>query len=381
MLNLRMSDSDRIVDALGQVASTYPEGPTPYYRDLVSRVDLPANWKMNIAGMWTGDALADGRKLVRWAIARDVNPSDPRYTTLGALLSVLLQDLGLEQQNTIVALILAYDLYRDDGLVARLAARYQAPLPIPPSVGAGQPRTALGFELREPLDEVELQGLFRREPDFLDVGFLSRAIETAASICRVESNDGEALGTGFLIGRRALLTNYHVLDCAPGQDPVQKAGNLVLRFRSLTAPDGRESEGQAYRADPDQPVLRTSPVGELDYALVCVEERITRAADAPPVSYADHRLPAKGTALNILGHPLGGVMKLAVSGNGIVGVYPDAGLVQYATRALNGSSGSPCFDKSWQLVAIHHAERTTAFGAVREGVLLEPIFNEIRDLL
>ena len=74
-------------------------------------------------------------------------------------------------------------------------------------------------------------------------------------------------------------------------------------------------------------------------------------------------------------------MKLAVSGNGIVGIYSDVGLVQYATRAINGSSGSPCFDDNWQPVAIHHAERAKAFGAVREGILLEPIFNEIRDLL
>ena len=234
---------------------------------------------------------------------------------------------------------------------------------------------------REPLDEVELQGLFRREPDLLDVGFLSRAIERAASICRVEADGGEVLGTGFLVGRRAVLTNCHVLDCVPGQDSEQKAGNLVLRFRSVTALDGRESDGQVFRADPQRPLQRTSPVGALDYALIRVEERITRAADVPPVGYADHQLLAKGTALNILGHPLGGAMKLALSGNGVVGVYPDAGLVQYATRALNGSSGSPCFDENWQLVAIHHAERATAFGAVREGVLLEPIFNEIRGML
>lgn len=381
MLNLRIQDTDRIVDALARVASTYPEGPNPYYRDLVSRVDLPINWAMGISGVWTGDPLADGRKLVRWAIARDVNPSDPRYTTLGAVLSALLQDLGLEQQNTIVALILAYDLYRDDALVASLAARYQAPLPVPPSAGTGQPRTALGFELREPLDEVELQSLFRREPDLLDVGFLSQAIERAASICRVEADGGEALGTGFLVGRQAVLTNCHVLDCAPGQDSEQKSANLVLRFRSVTAPDGKESDGQAFRADPLQPLLRTSPVGALDYALIRVEERITRTADVTLVGYADQRLLAKGTALNILGHPLGGAMKLALSGNGVVGVYPDVGLVQYATRALNGSSGSPCFDENWQPVAIHHAERATAFGAVREGVLLEPIFNEIRGLL
>jgi endonuclease G, mitochondrial len=74
-------------------------------------------------------------------------------------------------------------------------------------------------------------------------------------------------------------------------------------------------------------------------------------------------------------------MKLAPSANGIVGVYEDIGLVQYATRTLNGSSGSPCFDDNWQPVALHHAERAKTFGAIREGVLLEPIVNEVRSLL
>jgi endonuclease G len=99
------------------------------------------------------------------------------------------------------------------------------------------------------------------------------------------------------------------------------------------------------------------------------------------VEYGDFRALTKGTALNILGHPEGGPMKLALSGNGVVGVYREAGRVQYATRALNGSSGSPCFDDDWHPVAIHHAERAKSFGAVREGILLEPIFDQIRNFL
>jgi endonuclease G, mitochondrial len=161
------------------------------------------------------------------------------------------------------------------------------------------------FELREPLDEVKLQGLLKREPDFLDVGFLSRAIERAGGICRVETIGGEPLGTGFLIGRRAVLTNYHVVEFAQGQDLEDKAGNLLLRFRSVTAPDGRESEGQAYRSDSHRPLLRSSPVGMLDYALIQVEERITDASDVLPIMYADHRRLGKGVGLNILGHPQG----------------------------------------------------------------------------
>ncbi len=339
---LPLADRERIVQALARLASTYAAGATYYYRDLIARVDLPGNWAMSVADIWTGDALADARKLVLWAIAKDVNPNDRRYTTLGSLLSTVMEDQGLEQRSSIVALICAYGLYCDDSLLTRLAVRYQVPVSALASTATGQACPSPPFDLREWPNEAELQRLFRREPEFLDVGFLTEAIERAASICRVEMIGGEPIGTGFLVGPQAMLTNYHVVESAQGKDLEEKAGNLLLRFRFVTAVAGRESEGQTYRPDPSRPLLRFSPVEALDYALIQIEQNITSAADLLPVVYADHLRLRKGMGLNILGHPQGGPMKLSASGNGIVGVYTDAGLVQYATRALNGSSGSPC---------------------------------------
>jgi V8-like Glu-specific endopeptidase len=371
---------ERIAQAIGDLASTNFSGPTAYYRDLISRAGLPPIWAMEISGVWTGNAIADARALVRWAIARGVNPADTRYTTLGSILSAALDGQGAEDQNKTVALILAYDLYRDRDLLARLAARYQAPIqPSEPST-ADPVQPGPAFELREQLGDLELQSLLPHEPELLDVGSLTEAIKKSASICRVETSDGEALGTGFLVARRLLLTNCHVLECAPGQGLEEKARNLVLRFRSVTAATGRESEGQPYWPDRARPLLQSSPVPELDYALIQVEDRIAKG-DLMALDCSDFRPLAKKMALNILGHPKGGPMKLALSGNGVVGVYPEAGLVQYATRALRGSSGSPCFDADWHPVAIHHAERAKSFGAVREGILLEPIFDQISSFL
>jgi V8-like Glu-specific endopeptidase len=377
---LPTKDVEQIASAMAVLASTNLAGPTAYYRDLISRADLPPNWVMEISGTWTGNAIADARALVRWAAARGVNPVDNRYTVLGSILSVVLGDQGVEEQDDMVALILAYDLYRDKDLLARLAARYQAPSLASEPTAADQMQPGPAFELREQLGDVELQGLLPHEPDFLDIGFLSEAIKKAASICRVETTGGKPLGTGFLVARRMLLTNYHVVALAPGKDFSDKASNLVLRFRSVTAAPGRESDGQPYRPDPVRPLLRSSPVPELDYALIKVEDRIAKGG-LMPLDCSDFGPLAKKMALNILGHPGGGPMKLAPSGNGVVGVYREAGLVQYATRALNGSSGSPCFDDDWHLVAIHHAERAKSFGSVREGILIEPIFDQIGNFL
>lgn len=376
-------DRERIVQTLAKSAASGFSGSTPFYRDLISRADLREEWRQSLSGVWQGDAQSDARNLVTWAIARGVNPQDRKYTTLGSILEALLDQLGYDDQILIVALIYTYHLYCDSHLLAGLAMRYQIPAPAEATAPVPEVPASPSFELREEFSDAELQGLLKREPEFLDVGFLSGAMRRAAGVCRVETADGKPLGTGFLLGQRELLTNYHVVELAAGDDLATKAHNLQFRFRSVTASAGQESAGQLYRPDEDDPVLSSSPVGALDYALIRVEEGISAAEDIWPVEYATTvpRPLAKGMPLNIIGHPLGEAMKLAISGNGIAGVYSDAGLLQYATKALNGSSGSPCFDDSWQLVAIHHAERARSFGAVREGVLLDSIYPEIRHLL
>ncbi len=81
----------------------------------------------------------------------------------------------------------------------------------------------------------------------------------------METIDDKPLGTGFLVARRLLLTNYHVVEFAPGKDLEEKVRNLQLRFRSVTAATGRESEGLRCFPDPIWPLLHSSPPGALDY--------------------------------------------------------------------------------------------------------------------
>jgi endonuclease G len=47
--------------------------------------------------------------------------------------------------------------------------------------------------------------------DFVDVAFLERGLIAAQSVCRITTTDGQAIGTGFLISPRLLLTNNHVI--------------------------------------------------------------------------------------------------------------------------------------------------------------------------
>ena len=64
-----------------------------------------------------------------------------------------------------------------------------------------------------------------------------------------------------------------------------------------------------------------------------------------------------------------------------VSIAKENGLIQYITKTSPGSSGSPCFNEDWKVVALHHAQKSTHFGSIREGILLSAIYKEIQQHL
>jgi endonuclease G, mitochondrial len=82
--------------------------------------------------------------------------------------------------------------------------------------------------------------------------------------------------------------------------------------------------------------------------------------------------------LNILQHPEGTALKVSLSNNGVVKTNEQKGLVLYVNPTKKGSSGSPCFDNDWKLVALHHKSLQTSFGSVREGILFSAIHRHIK---
>jgi V8-like Glu-specific endopeptidase len=53
-------------------------------------------------------------------------------------------------------------------------------------------------------------------------------------------------------------------------------------------------------------------------------------------------------------HPDGSPLKLALDMQSVISVNDNGTRVRYATNTEPGSSGSPCFDLDWSLVALHH---------------------------
>jgi hypothetical protein len=375
-------DIDHLVDLLANNAAGAPlhVGVVGYFRNLINAADLPNEYKLERADGWTGAATYDARELVNWAWRKGVNPQDTRYTTLGSALQAFLrQQPGVEQASLVVALMVRHRLVDGDPLLG-LKTAYQVPQPAE-ALAAARPYGP-DFTWRGPAVEApQFQAWLRRAPELLDVGVLERALKQARGVCRVERADGTRVGTGFLVAPGLLLTNYHVLSWDATPSLPEFARGLRLRFGCFSEPDGSEADGKTFTVDPRGPVVKSSPKEDLDYALLRVEEAVLAVPAIQHVSLETGGLPHPGDALHILQHPEGKPLKLALSDNGVAGVYEGEKLLQYATPTKGGSSGSPCFNNHWKAVALHQAEVPLPIGSRRQGVLLQAILREIEIVL
>lgn len=369
---LKNTDKQRLATLLANQAINRDN----FFPQVIRLAALPQQFKFERQGDWSGDYEADAYTLIDWALSKKTNPAEPSRATLASILIPQLGRLGLEDAAVIVAIIVAYRLIRDEAEMAKLQIAFQVPVA---ALAAPTPTEALGgvgpdFTWHGP-DEVELQSWFSPDaPDFLDVGYLIAAIQNAASVCRVEVKSAKKTGTGVLINDRLVLTNHHVVkdvfaDGAVGPD----AASITVTFGSFA----EETPGIEVPVDAANPILEWSPAEELDFALLQLSPEIANATGARAATIFAAP-PAQRASLSILQHPAGGSMKLAPSENAVTFVDAATGIVQYVTRTAHGSSGAPCFDDRWRLVAIHHAERSKTFGSIREGILMGSIQQRIQ---
>ena len=198
-------------------------------------------------------------------------------------------------------------------------------------------------------------------------------------VCRVEYPPGTARGTGFLIGPDRVLTNHHVIE--PVFDGAIGTAKVVARFDYLVNSDGvTVNAGTTYELanqwliDASPPSVQdrvTEPLGdpqpnELDYAILRLHARAGDDTVGGPTTESDVARrgwidPPAGaypyapqTALYIVQHPDGKPMQVSLDSAGMLGRNGNGTRVRYTTTTQPGSSGSPCFDPDWGLIALHH---------------------------
>lgn len=219
--------------------------------------------------------------------------------------------------------------------------------------------------------------------DMRDINYLELAIAVARAVCRIRI--GSSAASGFLIGPRLLMTNNHVLRSS------EDARRAEAQFDYQENAAGDLLVVQTFRLDPEALFL-TDPV--LDFTVVGVAAVSSRGASISRYPWlkliGTLGKAEKGDPLNIIQHPVGGLKQIALRNNEIIEIplgKPD--FLYYSTDTEPGSSGSPCFNDQWELVALHHSGVPKTHGAQflkrdgtpwREGVddpaLLDWIANE-----
>lgn len=221
-------------------------------------------------------------------------------------------------------------------------------------------------------------------------------------VCRVEVG-GTPVGTGFLLGPSTVLTNWHVVhNEATGQ--ACAGASVVLRFDFLRAKGAIVHQGTEFRLEAGWLLDALPPTAaerglaassalptpdELDYALLRVagdpgDSPVGGDRAAPGAAMREwvRLAPGKaalalGSQITVVQHALAEPLSAAWATSAIVNVNANETRVRYAVHTERGSSGSPCFDKDWSLVALHHSGQAVVRPRFNEGV---PI-NTIRERL
>jgi hypothetical protein len=250
----------------------------------------------------------------------------------------------------------------------------------------------------------------RKHFDHLDK-FLSRLGKLSQFVCLVEVPGGG--GTGVLVGPDLVLTNYHVVE------QVVKGGaspsDCHCRFDFKAASDGTTvAPGVAFAfVDGPRWNVATSSYSQadlvadgaswgkddLDFALL----RLQGSPGTQPVALLSQQNQrrgwlslssatpalATGDTLYVIQHPRDDkadpptqLPQQFATGN--VLTFMGEGLrVRHDVTTLPGSSGSPCFNDSLQLVALHHAgepgNKFGAFGKYNQAIPLGQVARWLRE--
>jgi len=228
-----------------------------------------------------------------------------------------------------------------------------------------------------------LERIIKEKIAFVDPGpWTEKCREILPRVCRIEipiDQNRIVYGTGFLIAANVVLTNYHVIEpLISHSDLLNNAGQTDLATRVRFRFDYRlTSNAQVlesptvcklvkydwlidyspYAGENSEPTLEM-----LDHAIVKLDRDVgNEFLDANGrrrgwirLSQRDDKLQPNAP-LVIVQHPLSEPLKLAIDTEAVIGENYAGTLVQYRTNTEPGSSGSPCFNFDWELVALHHS--------------------------
>lgn len=195
--------------------------------------------------------------------------------------------------------------------------------------------------------------LLSEKSTLLPISTLLIGYERSKSVGRIVI--GQGTGTGFLINGNKLVTNNHVI---PTKEAAKAA---VVQFNYEQSSNMFPLVPVDFRLAPDT-FFETSLEKDHDFTIVALAEDANTQFGY--LKFASNPIKA-GEFVNIIQHPAGRYKEVGLYNN--IVTYVDDNIVQYLTDTERGSSGSPVFNMSWDVVALHHSG----------GYLREPKSNKM----
>lgn len=244
-------------------------------------------------------------------------------------------------------------------------------------------------------DLPEVQERIIHSDDMVTHRFMELGLQAGLSVMRLRVKSYEGLqprkldngndmyfsGTGWLLGKELMITNHHVINARKNGETDASEDDLKFQAEhtEVIYDDNWEN------AEPGKTINGMALLAynkELDYAVVRIPAtgRQPLTALTVPVVVSTASVP-----LNIIQHPRGKSKKYAIRNNLLSGGN-DRDL-RYFTDTDGGTSGSPVFNDSWQVVALHKSSlsvsqvqfqgKTTAY--VNAGTRITLILRDLRD--
>src|SRR6185369_11721802 len=158
-------------------------------------------------------------------------------------------------------------------------------------------------------------------------------------------------GTGFLIGPGLAMTNHHVIE---DEDDARRA---LFQFDYQDNSSGDLLPRQDFAADISKFFLTSEELDFTIVGLVPISNKGRQLGSYPWMKLIGETGKAEdGDPINIIQHPRGGLKQIAFRENKIINIpRGKKDFLYYTTDTEPGSSGSPCFNDQWELVALHHS--------------------------
>lgn len=212
------------------------------------------------------------------------------------------------------------------------------------------------------------------------INFLRRGQIAARTVCRVVHR-GIPLGTGFLVAPGLVITNKHVIA------DVDECDGILLQFNCELDENERPMQIVEFELAPSE-LFVSSPNRILDFTLIAVRPIAVSGESIfsfgwLPFDSRKHKI-IEGEPAVIIQHPQGEDKKICLFDSLLIDRFkkPDEPYIQYTTDTEHGASGSPVFNRHWQIVGLHHASvDVTDDGrrrTINEGVRVSEIIRALQ---